>query len=262
MSSFQVLMPFARSNSSNRIVGIEQVERGDDCNCHCLSCGTPVTARLGNINQWHFAHRTDKNTTSSECEFSPVTALALIIRQQLPTLVNFDLDEWDFNNVQWEVECTKYGVQVDAYTKDLTSNISVVMDIPFESSRNLLPEAVPEDIDIILSVDTHKMARQLYPSKSPVKLLSSEEVFNYLLNHWEDLVEMLRWPQSTIEQPCEDTEVEENSIKTNDPICLCCGEKTARYGRGLLCEECVWKEVGSQFNSISEMVVFYRKNSN
>lgn len=49
MSSFQVLMPFARSNSSNRIVGIDQVERDDDCNCHCLSCGTPVTARLGSI---------------------------------------------------------------------------------------------------------------------------------------------------------------------------------------------------------------------
>lgn len=106
------------------------------------------------------------------------------------------------------------------------------------------------------------MANDLYPTKSPIRLLNSEGVFSYLLKHWEELVEMLRWPQSTIEQPCEDTEVAENSIKTNDPICLCCGEKTARYGRGLLCEECVWKEVGSQFNSISEMVVFYRKNSN
>ncbi|MDP2501388.1 phosphatidylinositol kinase [Vibrio splendidus] len=259
MSSFQVLMPFARSNSSNQIVGIEQVKRGDGCNCHCLSCGTPVTARLGNINQWHFAHRTDNNTTSSECEFSPVTALALIVRQQLPTLVNFDLDEWDFNDVQWDIECTKHGIQVDAYTKDLTSNVSVIVDIPFESSPDLLPEAVPKDIDIILKVDTHMMARQLYPSKSPVKLLSSEEAFNYLINNWEDLVEMLRWPKSTTEQAEASEHEEKLAPNDNTSICVCCNSNSASYGKGLLCGSCVWKQVGRRFNSMSEMVTFYSK---
>ncbi|WP_455772832.1 competence protein CoiA family protein [Vibrio nigripulchritudo] len=38
-----------------------------------MSCNTPVTARKGDVNQWHFSHRTDDASTSRECHFSPVT---------------------------------------------------------------------------------------------------------------------------------------------------------------------------------------------
>lgn len=103
------------------------------------------------------------------------------------------------------------------------------------------------------------MVSALYPTKSATKLLNSEQVFDYLLEHWEDLVEIVRWPQSSTEQ-IED--LADSGAESGEAICVCCGHQTASFGRGLLCNKCVRKEVGLRFNSIAEMVQFYRVSEN
>lgn len=59
--SIFVKMPFARSNETGKIISITEANRGNACNCRCLSCNTPVTARKAD-RTWHFSHRTDKTS--------------------------------------------------------------------------------------------------------------------------------------------------------------------------------------------------------
>ncbi|MEO9228457.1 MAG: competence protein CoiA family protein [Devosia sp.] len=35
---------------------VADVERGLDCGCFCEACGSPLVAKRGEINEWHFAH--------------------------------------------------------------------------------------------------------------------------------------------------------------------------------------------------------------
>ncbi|EHN1697893.1 hypothetical protein KG383_005392 [Salmonella enterica subsp. enterica serovar Newport] len=46
----------ALDNKTKEIKEINSVENGLDCNCVCCVCNTPLEARQGNHNIWHFAH--------------------------------------------------------------------------------------------------------------------------------------------------------------------------------------------------------------
>ncbi|MCR9961504.1 phosphatidylinositol kinase [Vibrio alginolyticus] len=267
MSEFAVLMPFAKSDKTGKIIGIQEAERGDKCDCRCLSCATPVTARQADVNQWHFAHRVNETTTASECEFSPVTAIALVIRQQLPHLQTFDLDEWSFNDVCWQFDVPRDGIVFDAYTQDPNSKRKVVFDIPFANDKGLDSELVPDDIDIVLSVDTHAIARALYSSDRKPELLSAEEIFLKLLERWEDWVTMLRWPVVQHDfkekavarvQPPEIEKINDPSNHRGSGKCACCGIREGHYGKGLLCAQCVRANVGPKFPNLTEMIRHYR----
>lgn len=52
-------------NHKGVVIRIEKAKRGKACDCYCLECGTPVIARKGDINEWHFAH-----TSSKDCNYS------------------------------------------------------------------------------------------------------------------------------------------------------------------------------------------------
>ena len=47
-------------NENNKLVNIEQVERGLACQCTCFECGEAVIARKGEIKEHHFAHASNK----------------------------------------------------------------------------------------------------------------------------------------------------------------------------------------------------------
>ncbi|CAH1537267.1 hypothetical protein THF1D04_480007 [Vibrio owensii] len=182
MSNFSVLMPFARSNETNLIIGIEDAGRGNKCNCRCLSCNTPVTARKADVNQWHFAHRTDKKaSTSNECDFSPVTAIALILRQQFPHLQYFDLDGWYFDDVMWQLDVNVNGVMIDAFAQDAGNDLSIAIEIPFANGKRACFENLVSVADIVLSIDTHAIATYLSSERSKVTLFRPEQIFELLL---------------------------------------------------------------------------------
>ncbi|HFT3113375.1 TPA: hypothetical protein ACH3IE_005568, partial [Salmonella enterica subsp. enterica serovar Paratyphi B] len=46
----------ALDNKTKEIKEINSVENGLNCNCVCCVCNTPLEARQGNHNIWHFAH--------------------------------------------------------------------------------------------------------------------------------------------------------------------------------------------------------------
>lgn len=64
-------------NEFGKMVCIDSVERGRDCNCFCPKCNEPLTAKLGNgKRQPHFAHQQGTN-----CQGSYMTALHRLAEQ-------------------------------------------------------------------------------------------------------------------------------------------------------------------------------------
>jgi competence CoiA-like predicted nuclease len=49
-------IPFGLRESDNALVDVSDVQNGKQCGCVCPSCHTPLEARQGDINAWHFAH--------------------------------------------------------------------------------------------------------------------------------------------------------------------------------------------------------------
>ena len=59
----------------NQIVKIQDIERGKNCNCICPACGSPLIARKGNVNIWHFSH-----INGSNCTYGYQTSLHLLAK--------------------------------------------------------------------------------------------------------------------------------------------------------------------------------------
>lgn len=76
-------IPFGLSTSNGSIVDVQSVSRGKDCKCVCPSCRTPLVARQGKENVWHFAHasRHVYDKTENECAFSFYLSVRFMARQ-------------------------------------------------------------------------------------------------------------------------------------------------------------------------------------
>lgn len=281
MSNFGVMMPFAQ-DLSGRIVGIQEVERGNHCNCVCLACKTPVTARKASVNQWHFGHRTDKASTESECYFSPVTAIALVLRQQLSTLTSLSLGPHKYEDLTWQIDSCIEGVMVDGYT--ITSdNRQIVFEIPFANAAYQDLDEICNQIDEVVSIDTHGMATALYASHGKNVMYTSEEILSQLLEHWEKWVVITETPepapieQSKLERTCLGAqEMMETATQGLPPsplecpatelpsadsqgLCRSCHSRLGTRGKGLLCAPCVNQQVGIKFINLTEMIKHYRQ---
>ena len=87
------LVPFGLREEDQEIVDVSEVIKGNKCGCICPSCETPLTARQGDVNQWHFAHITRKSSmkTKDECDFSFFVSVRLMARQVIIKGINIDL---------------------------------------------------------------------------------------------------------------------------------------------------------------------------
>ncbi|GEK16156.1 competence protein CoiA family protein [Aliivibrio fischeri] len=65
-------IPFGLRVEDEQFVDVANVPRGKQSGCICPSCKTPLFARQGEINVWHFAHASKgvSENTVKECEYS------------------------------------------------------------------------------------------------------------------------------------------------------------------------------------------------
>ena len=92
-------------NENNKLVNIEQVERGLACQCTCFECGEAVIARKGEIKEHHFAHASNK----ASCTINPESVLHKYAKEvilesmglMLPALPESDNEAawWTFENL-------------------------------------------------------------------------------------------------------------------------------------------------------------------
>lgn len=92
MSDFNKI-PFGLREIDQQFVDVYDVLNGKQCGCICPSCHTPLEARQGNINVWHFAHASKKvyEKTSNECEYSFYLSIRLMARQLLGNKIELGL---------------------------------------------------------------------------------------------------------------------------------------------------------------------------
>lgn len=77
------LIPFGLHVARNELVDVGNVSRGDECGCVCPSCHGPLTARQGDLKEWHFAHRSHQvhKDVQRQCDYSLAVSIRLMIRQ-------------------------------------------------------------------------------------------------------------------------------------------------------------------------------------
>jgi len=72
---------------------IADVPGGKKCGCICPSCKTPLIARQGKVNHWHFAHASRQvfQETQNNCEFSFFVAVRMMARQTVGEQIEITL---------------------------------------------------------------------------------------------------------------------------------------------------------------------------
>ena len=88
-------IPFGLRESDNALVDVYDVPNGKQSGCVCPSCQTPLEARQGDINVWHFAHSSKKvyQKTKNDCEYSFYLSLRLMARQLIGKQIKLSLPE-------------------------------------------------------------------------------------------------------------------------------------------------------------------------
>lgn len=81
---------------------ITSIDNGKGCNCHCIVCQTPLIARQGKKNSWHFAH--DTSSGDVDCAWSGETELHLRVKEYLSIAKSIDVPIGIHNPVTESIE--------------------------------------------------------------------------------------------------------------------------------------------------------------
>ena len=92
------LIPFAFSNTLNKLVDVDEVKNGKKCNCICPSCKMTLQAKQGDVNEHHFAHFSDKKA-QKECAYSFWVSVRDMAKQILLETKYIHLDLGKSNNL-------------------------------------------------------------------------------------------------------------------------------------------------------------------
>ncbi|SIQ24950.1 competence protein CoiA family protein [Marinobacterium stanieri] len=86
-------VPFALEVDTGQLVDVHEVARGLQCGCICPSCDTPLQARQGEKNAWHFAHATrgTSDQTDQECEYSFYVSVTQMAKQLFAELAKIKI---------------------------------------------------------------------------------------------------------------------------------------------------------------------------
>ncbi|MES9972970.1 MAG: competence protein CoiA family protein [Candidatus Thiodiazotropha sp.] len=87
------LIPFGLRQSDQQFVDVSEVQRGSKCGCICPSCSTPLIARQGEVNVWHFAHlsKNVSHETKRKCEYSFWVSVTLMAKQVITKAKHINL---------------------------------------------------------------------------------------------------------------------------------------------------------------------------
>lgn len=110
-----VLIPFAKDKMTEKIVSVEDVNSGLNCNCSCLFCGVDMVARKGTEKTNHFAHRSKHTDEDTPCPASferSVFWMCRLILEESSTFITPDyiLMRHDFKynqHLEKQVTCSK-----------------------------------------------------------------------------------------------------------------------------------------------------------
>jgi hypothetical protein len=97
----EIKIPFGRA-ADGRMVSVDAVPRGLDCNCVCASCGARLVARKGEVNQHHFAHHIETENCVAARESSIHKFAKQVICEALELRLPDNLDLGPIQNAKSE----------------------------------------------------------------------------------------------------------------------------------------------------------------
>ncbi|MCP4323225.1 MAG: hypothetical protein GY787_15545 [Alteromonadales bacterium] len=181
------LIPFGQRLSDQQFVDVSDVKRGGKCNCICPSCKTPLIARQGDINEWHFAHASKGvfSDTESECEYSFWLSVTLMAKQviktaksiQLPSLIMYTNDAVEVKVSEQavvlldevQIDQKVNAVSVDATLKLGEYIIAVIFTTPYSHCDNYACNLSSNDHVGILEISLENSVQWLFGSNNQGK---------------------------------------------------------------------------------------------
>lgn len=120
-------VPFALEVDTGQLVDVHEVDRGLQCGCICPSCDTPLQARQGEKNAWHFAHATrgTSDQTDQECEYSFYVSVTQMAKQLFSELADIQLS---LPGYVYPLEIHKEGYQPLKVNIEVTKASTVQLD--------------------------------------------------------------------------------------------------------------------------------------
>lgn len=159
------LIPFGLDTTSDQLVDVGSVKRGNACGCICPSCRTPLVARHGDEKEWHFAHRSQNvhSATRKECDYSFAVSIRMMIRQlssdglifrtprlerSLSAFSEYSFESEDFDYLVTDesiikLEDVQVGVQFSGVSVDV---LGLVQNVPFVVFVTYKDRSLPLDL--------------------------------------------------------------------------------------------------------------------
>ncbi|MDR0901918.1 MAG: hypothetical protein LBM92_04010 [Opitutaceae bacterium] len=94
-----------------KILHISEVERGLQCKCQCINCGSPLVARKGSLKIHHFSHHSDEQS----CNFE--TVVHLLAKELLMTRIEKAIKEDNPLFIRWHCRECKENHKVNLISK-------------------------------------------------------------------------------------------------------------------------------------------------
>ncbi len=171
-----VLIPYAKQAHSGRLVSVDEVASGLECNCVCDCCGAPMVARKGDIKVHHFGHAPKSASEEKPCTFNFKRGCFWVIKQILEESVGSNIALPDYE-LSLSNNLARHQKSIH-----VTSASAPVYDglLSFDVPQN------HETAQAVIQIGEHKL-RLIFGFKSPFKpvIRSSDncpEVFVDLTN--------------------------------------------------------------------------------
>ena len=228
-------------DKTNKLISIEQAERGLACDCFCFECGEPVVAKKGEKNEHHFAHISNKES----CFINPESILHKFAKQViieangifLPALPNSEDNEaklWQFSQITPEV---RFGnIQPDLMV--MVDNESYFIEIAVTS---FVDEVKLERIKNIGTSTIELDLRELLKSGIAVP---SDEAKDFILNN----LEHKRWLY-----PIAQVQGEEDKVVSNNQTSTICPNQSINEQSATMPSESSGKSYQSYLFTIQGM---------
>jgi len=199
------LIPFGLRLDNNQFVDVSNVQRGGECNCICPSCKTPLIARQGEINEWHFAHASKGvfSDTEKECKYSFWLSVTLMAKQiiqsansiQLPPLIMYTSEAFEIKVSgqkkviidEIEIEKKVNSVPVDAMLRIDKYFIAVVFTSPHSHRDNNTSSITSNGKVGVLEISLENAVQWLFGSNHQgkyIEVLKSNILENNNCKRW------------------------------------------------------------------------------
>ncbi len=187
----QSLIPFGLRLSDQQFVDVSDVDRGRKCDCICPSCKTPLIARQGEVNEWHFAHVSKgvSDDTKNECEYSFWVSVALMSKQvmanassiMLPSLTMYTIEgaevkvteqqEVSIDDVEIEQKIHQFSADAILSVGDYI--IAILFSAPHRPLDCITEELIANDKIGVLEVSLFEAYHWLFKSNNQGKYTQS-----------------------------------------------------------------------------------------